>query len=67
MPDFGTITLEPCPGFVVPSHHKDVLTYVGPEEVSEADSFVIGMHGRHKRDKDGHELEVLHVEDRRGR
>ena len=64
--DFGTVTLDPGPGWVVWGHHNDVLTYVGPDEVDEDDDdLVIGLHGRGKRDSDGHELTVVHVEDKR--
>jgi hypothetical protein len=63
--DFGTIALVPGPGWVVYGHHADVLTYVGPDEVSDTDDLVVGLYGRGKRDQDGHELEVIHVEDKR--
>jgi len=64
--DFGTSDLADEPGWVVYGHHNDVLTYVAPDEVdSEPDPFEIGMVGRSKRDQDGHELTVVHVEDRR--
>jgi hypothetical protein len=33
--DFGTIDLTNAPGWVVTSHHNDILTYVGPEEVGQ--------------------------------
>lgn len=73
--DFGTITLDPGPGWVVYGHHDDVLTYVAPHEMSpdegekgdvgEPDDMLIGLHGRSKRDRDGKALQVIHVEDRR--
>ncbi|MDG4826282.1 hypothetical protein O7635_30905 [Asanoa sp. WMMD1127] len=64
--DFGTIELEDGPGWVVWGHHNDVLTYVGPDEVDDDDGdLAIGLHGRGKRDSDGHELTVVHVEDKR--
>ncbi|MFG2065062.1 hypothetical protein ACGFIK_27055 [Micromonospora sp. NPDC048871] len=63
----GTITLDPGPGWVVYGHHDDVLTYVGPDEVSDGSDLAIGLYGRHKRDRDGHELHVIHVEDKRPR
>jgi hypothetical protein len=63
--DFGTTALDPGPGFVVSGHHSDVLTFVGSDEVSEPTDLVVGLYGRNKRDQDGHELEVIHVEDRR--
>jgi len=43
----------------------DVLTYVAPEEVAEPTNLMVGLIGRAKRDCDGQELEVVHVEDRR--
>ena len=66
--DFSTIDLTDVPGWVVTSHHNDILTYVGPEEVAEAEpsDLVVGLLGRAKRDQDAHELEVIHVEDKRG-
>ena len=64
--DFGTIDLDAAPGWAVTGHHPDVLTYVAPEEVSEPDNdLVVGLTGRAKRDLDGRELTVVHVEDRR--
>ncbi|MBU2662164.1 hypothetical protein KOI35_01455 [Actinoplanes bogorensis] len=64
--DFGTIELEKVPGWVVWSHHPDVLTFVAPDEVEAPPSdLVVGLTGRSKRDRDGHELTVIHVEDRR--
>jgi hypothetical protein len=64
--DFGTIELEKAPGWVVWCHHPDVLTYVGPDEVeAPASDLVVGLTGRSKRDRDGHDLTIVHVEDRR--
>jgi hypothetical protein len=63
--DFGTITLDPGPGYVVSGHHHDVLTFVSPEEVDPHDDLTVGLYGRSKRDRDGRELDVVHVEDRR--
>ena len=60
--DFGTIHLEDAPGWVVTGHHPDVLTYVAPGEVTQPDNLVVGLAGRAKRDRDGHELKVVHVE-----
>ncbi len=65
--DFGTVTLDPGPGWAVYGHHNDVLTYVGPDEVSDDSDLAVGLYGRHKRDRDGHELTVVHVEDKRPR
>jgi hypothetical protein len=63
--DFGTITLNPGPGFVVYGHHPAVLTFVGPDDLVEIDRLSVGLHGRNKRDRDGRELEIIHVEDNR--
>ncbi|XVQ12357.1 hypothetical protein ACQP1W_07275 [Spirillospora sp. CA-255316] len=65
--DFGIIELDDAPGWVVYGHHDDVLSYVAPEEVEEADELKVGLLGRSKRDQDGRELEVVHVEDKRDR
>lgn len=63
--DFATITLNAAPGWVVAGHHPDVLTYVSPGEVPEANDLVVGLTGRGKRDRDARELVVVHVEDNR--
>ena len=64
--DFGTIELDKAPGWVVWCHHPDILTYVGPDEIeAPASDLVVGLTGRAKRDRDGQELTVVHVEDRR--
>lgn len=65
--DFGTLVLNPGPGWAVYGHHPDMFTYVAPEEVSDTSNLVVGMFGRGKRDKDAHTLQVVHVEDARGR
>ena len=65
--DFSVITLDDDPGWVVTSHHPDILTYVSPDEVAEeSNDLVIGLLGRSKRDLDASELMVIHVEDNRG-
>ncbi|BCJ40278.1 hypothetical protein GCM10010168_31360 [Actinoplanes ianthinogenes] len=63
--DFDTITLSEAPGWVVTGHHPDVLTYVAPGEPPEESALHVGLTGRAKRDRDGRELTVVHVEDRR--
>ncbi|AEB46797.1 hypothetical protein VAB18032_28631 [Micromonospora maris AB-18-032] len=52
---------------MVYGHHDDVLTYVGPDEISDGSDLAVGLYGRHKRDRDGHELDVVHIEDKRPR
>ncbi|OLT20419.1 hypothetical protein BJF79_47350 [Actinomadura sp. CNU-125] len=64
--DFGTIDLDAAPGWAVYGHHNDVLTYVAPEEAGDEPSdLAVGLLGRSKRDRDGRELTVVHVEDKR--
>ena len=63
--DFNVIKLQDDPGWVVTSHHPDVLTYVGQEEFDEAqvpDDMIIGLIGRSKRAQDAEELQVVHVQ-----
>src|SRR5262245_49205742 len=64
--DFGTIELEDGKGWVVTCHHNDILTFVGPDEMSPgAEDLAIGLYGRSKRGQDAEQLRVLHVEDKR--
>jgi hypothetical protein len=63
--DFDVIELQAAPGWVVTSHHPDILTYVGPEEFEEGQvpqDMIIGLTGRSKRDQDAAELQVIHIE-----
>ena len=61
------ITLDEHLGWVVTSHHPDILNYVGPGEVDEGSTdVVIGLLGRSKRDRDAKGLRVVHVVDKRG-
>ena len=66
--DFGTITLESAPGWVVIGHHSDVLIYVFFGEVTQTDdnlNLAVGLTGRAKRDQDARDLTITHVEDKR--
>jgi hypothetical protein len=63
--DFSVITPDDIPGWVVTSHHPDVLTYVAIDEVDRPDDLTIGLRGRAKRNEDGHSLTVVYVEDAR--
>jgi hypothetical protein len=65
--DFNVIDAVQAPGWVVTSHHNDIMTYVGPDEVDQPDPdyLYVGLFGREKRDRDAHELEIIHVEDKR--
>ncbi|TVZ84092.1 hypothetical protein [Streptomyces sp. BK340] len=64
--DFGVINPTDVEGGVVTGHHHDVLTYVGPDEPQDQSDIAVGLFGRAKRHRDGTELHVVHVEDRRG-
>lgn len=64
--DFGVIDLKDTEGWVVTGHHHDVLTYVGPDEPHDGSEISVGLLGRSKRHRDGTELHVVHVEDKRG-
>ncbi|MFC8272694.1 hypothetical protein ACFUJR_09140 [Streptomyces sp. NPDC057271] len=63
--DFGVIDPEDVEGWVVTGHHDDVLTYVGPDEPQDQSHIAVGLLGRSKRHRDGTELRIVHVEDRR--
>ncbi len=64
--DFSVITLEHDAGWVVTSHHNDILTYVGHEGLGDDPSDLsIGLLGRSMRDRDAEALTVIHVEDKR--
>ncbi len=63
--DFNVVELQAAPGWVVTSHHPDILTYVGQDEFGEGQvpqDMIIGLLGRSKRDQDAAELQVIHVE-----
>ncbi|MEU4515776.1 hypothetical protein AB0G05_40315 [Nonomuraea wenchangensis] len=63
--DFNVIDLDDASGWAVTGHHPDILTYVDPSELDNHDDLAVGILGRAKRDRDGHELTVLHLEDKR--
>ena len=63
--DFGVIDVENVEGWVVTGHHNDVLTYVGLDEPQDQSQIAVGLFGRSKRHRDGTELRVVHVEDKR--
>ena len=64
--DLSTITLENDVGWVVTSHHNDILTYVSPEEAGDDPSDLsVGLIGRFKRGHDTDSLSVIHVENKR--
>jgi hypothetical protein len=61
--DFNVQTHPAWRERVVSCHHPDILCYVTPDEVEDgANNVAIGLLGRSKRNKDAHELKVVHVE-----
>jgi hypothetical protein len=63
--DFNVIKLQDDPGWVVTSHHPDILTYVSAEEFEEGQEqpdMLIGLLGRGKRHQDAEELQIVHIE-----
>jgi hypothetical protein len=65
--DFSVIELANYPGWVVMGHHRDILTYVAPDEFNEPEpaEVMVGLIGRSKRDQDAAELKILYIEDKR--
>ncbi|WP_333774436.1 hypothetical protein [Streptomyces sp. IBSBF 3136] len=61
--DFRVLELKDDEGWLVTGHHPDVLTYVALDEPEDSSHLAVGIHGRSKRDRDGTELHVVHVED----
>ena len=64
--DFNVVKLQDDPGWVVTSHHPDILTYVGQNDVhgQVPDDMIIGLIGRSRRGQDAEELKVIHTEHR---
>lgn len=63
--DFRVLELKNDVGWLVTGHHPDVVTFVGVDEPADPSHLAVGIHGRSKRDQDGRELHVVHVEDAR--
>ncbi|MFJ3309742.1 hypothetical protein ACIPSA_43445 [Streptomyces sp. NPDC086549] len=63
--DFRVLELKNDVGWLVTGHHPDVVTFVALDESEDPSHLAVGMHGRSKRDQDGRELHVIHVEDAR--
>ncbi|WP_262062521.1 hypothetical protein [Streptomyces sp. STR69] len=61
--DFRVLELKNSEGWLVTSHHRDVVTFVATDEPDDPSHLAVGIHGRSKRDQDGTELHVVHVED----
>lgn len=63
--DFRVLELKNGEGWLVTGHHPDVVTYVALDECEDPSHLAVGIHGRSKRDRDGREPHVVHVEDAR--
>jgi hypothetical protein len=61
--DFEVFYLDETDGWVVGGHGYGMYTYVHPSELASTNpsDVEIGLMGRSKRDLDGAELEILHV------
>ncbi|EGV18855.1 hybrid sensor histidine kinase/response regulator [Thiocapsa marina] len=65
--DFSVLALDGGRGWVVSSHHPDIVTLVFPQEIdADAPEVAVGLLGRSKRAQDAARLRVRHVEVRRG-
>ncbi|MFI2641059.1 hypothetical protein [Streptomyces sp. NPDC018610] len=63
--DFSVRTITGDAGWLVTSHHPDVVTFVAPDEPADPSHLAVGIHGRSKRHEDGTAPHVVHVEDGR--
>lgn len=59
--DFNIVENSAVEGIIVTGWHDDVLNFVGKEEGGDS-AFGKALFGRSKRDQDGRNPEVLHVE-----
>ncbi|MFJ9815518.1 hypothetical protein ACIRU3_09635 [Streptomyces sp. NPDC101151] len=63
--DFRVLELQNGEGWLVTGHHPDVVTFVALDESEDPSHLAVGIHGRSKRDQDGRDPHVVHVEDAR--
>lgn len=61
--DFDVIHLNKTEGWIVSGHGYGMYTYVNPSELESKNppDIEIGLYGRSKRDKDGKNPEIIHV------
>ncbi|MEU9343785.1 hypothetical protein AB0D74_21515 [Streptomyces sp. NPDC048278] len=60
--DFRVLELQQGEGWLVTSHHPDVVTFVPRDDPEEPSHLAVGILGRSRRDRDGTELRVVHAE-----
>lgn len=61
--DFRVLELNGGEGWLVTGHHPDVVTFVPLADSEDQSHLAVGILGRGRRDQDGRELRVVHVED----
>lgn len=63
--DYRAVKLTKDPGWVVACRHPDILTYIGPRDLTEENPSeeTIGLLGRGRRYADAAELQIIHVEE----
>jgi hypothetical protein len=64
--DFSVTHLNKTDGWVVSGHYYGMYTYVNPEElearnIKNPTDIEIGVFGRHKRELDGKDCKIIHV------
>ncbi len=61
--DFNVIHLNKTEGWIVSGHCYGMYTYVNPLELESKnpEDVEVGLFGRSKREKDGKELQIVHV------
>lgn len=60
--DFRVLELNTGEGWLVTSHHPDVVTFVPRDDPEDPSHLAVGILGRSRRDRDGTELRAVHVE-----
>lgn len=61
--DFNVISLTKTKGWLVTGHCYGMYTYVNPNELDSKsyDDITVGLFGRSKRDKDGKNPKIIHI------
>ena len=59
--DFDVTDLNKTEGWIVSGHGYGIYTYVSPEEIKSKSINQIGLFGRNKRDLDGRNPIVIHI------
>lgn len=59
--DFDVTSLNKTEGWIVSCHGYGIYTYVSPQEIKSKNVNQIGLFGRNKRDLDGKNPIVIHI------